>query len=176
LIGRRSLSLALAIDLQAGVRGTAVVPAKAGTHNHRISFCEDCLLLNTTDGFRGMGPPPGRRGGGVSGFLPSPGGCTARTLSSPARKNISLFRISDLPYGADIPPRHEGRTRRHETRGGMRWTWGCRQTCGTLRGRRNRVVPTPRRWRQVSRRLQRPCCGAMVANKHWLTKESAYKP
>src|SRR5579871_1892750 len=41
------------------------------------------------------------------------------------------------------------------------------------RGRRSRVVPTPRRWRQVLRRLQKACREAMVANKHWLTKESA---
>jgi len=42
-------------------------------------------------------------------------------------------------------------------------------------GRRNRVVPTPRRWRQV-RAKPKGFAEAMVAIKHWLTKESAYKP
>src|SRR3954454_14636369 len=34
----------------------------------------------------------------------------------------------------------------------MRWTWMAPLTNGTERGRRSRVVLTPRRWRQVLRR------------------------
>ena len=33
-----------------------VVPAKAGTHNPRTSFCEDSPPPNATERFRGMGP------------------------------------------------------------------------------------------------------------------------
>jgi hypothetical protein len=49
-----------------------------------------------------------------------------------------------------IPPRSRGAARdRHETRGGMRWTRAALLTMARIRGRQNRVVLTPRRWRQV---------------------------
>jgi hypothetical protein len=43
------------------------------------------------------------------------------------------------------------------------------------RGRRNRVVLTPRRWRQVQAK-PKGFAGMTVANEHWFTEESAYKP
>jgi hypothetical protein len=53
-------------------------------------------------------------------------------------------------YFRPVPPRQEGRMRyRHETRGGMRWTRHVRTTDDVVRGRRSRVVLTPRRWCQV---------------------------
>jgi len=52
-------------------------------------------------------------------------------LSRPTRKNISLFRISDFQYFAAHPASTQGAYRdRHDTRGGLRWTWRCCQTCG----------------------------------------------
>src|ERR1700684_2071636 len=49
-----------------------------------------------------------------------------------------------------IPAQHRGAFRdRHERRAGMRWTRVALLTRALIRGRRSRVVLTPRRWRQV---------------------------
>ena len=48
-----------------------------------------------------------------------------------------------------------GGSRSSRTRGGMRWTRQLRIDESKQRGRRSRVVPTPRRWRQVSRKYPR---------------------
>jgi len=39
----------------------------------------------------------------------------------------------------------------------MRWTRLCRRRTAHVRGLRRRVVPTPRRWRQVSREAPKAC-------------------
>jgi len=48
-------------------------------------------------------------------------------------------------------------------------------TTGIIPGRRNCVVLSPRRWRQVQAKLT-SFAKATVANEHWFTEESAYKP
>ena len=53
------------------------------------------------------------------------------------------------------PVPHEGRSRSSRTWSGMRWTLTAPLTNGARGGRRSRVVLTPRRWRQVSRKLPR---------------------
>jgi hypothetical protein len=59
-------------------------------------------------------------------------------------------------YLAAVLPRLEGRTRdRHETWGRMRWTQFVSPDERHRCGRPNRVVLTPRRWRQVSRNFPR---------------------
>ena len=51
-----------------------------------------------------------------------------------------------------IPSRTEGRFAIVTDVGhGMRWTWAAHLTRALIRGRRSRVVLTPRRWRQVDR-------------------------
>jgi hypothetical protein len=52
-------------------------------------------------------------------------------------------------------PTEEGRSRTSRTRGGDAVAADALTDERSKRGRRNRVVPTPRRWRQVSRTLQR---------------------
>src|SRR5216683_4168378 len=56
----------------------------------------------------------------------------------------------------------------------MRWTRSLRKTNASARGRRSRVVLTPRRWRQVARNV----CGATVARKpvHRGEREVSRKP
>ena len=95
-----------------------------------------------------------------------------RNAAAPPNRNFasgirlgSAFKTREQKYRAcifpkisnhrDIPPRQEGRSRTSRTRGGMRWTWMCLTDERRKRGRRSRVVPTPRRWRQVSRIFQR---------------------
>jgi hypothetical protein len=48
-----------------------------------------------------------------------------------------------------VPPHMRGVSRSSRTRGGMRWTRMVLLTRAPVRGRRSRVVLTPRRWRQV---------------------------
>src|ERR1700677_4088830 len=63
-----------------------------------------------------------------------------------------------------IPAQHRGAFRdRHERRVGMRWTRAALLTRALICGRRSRVVPTPRRWRQVPGKQS--FLGAMVATK-----------
>jgi hypothetical protein len=55
-----------------------------------------------------------------------------------------------------IPAQYRGAFRdRHERKVGMRWTRMALLTRALSCGRRSRVVLTPRRWRQVSRRYPR---------------------
>src|SRR5213075_1048050 len=56
-------------------------------------------------------------------------------------------QISDL--NPPVSPDKRGGSRSSRTRGGMRWTRRLRRTSAADRGRRRRVVLTPRRWRQV---------------------------
>ena len=103
-----------------------------------------------------------------------PTGGDYQLLSTPASKNISIYRISDLTHDPVIPPRlTEGRI-------------AVVTTCEAGRGGREsavrRAAPTrtakwcgpgaPKLWRQVLRR--------MSARRRWqtrgFTEESAYKP
>ena len=71
--------------------------------------------------------------------------------SSPLRKNFP-FRVSPKshPYFPPSRPHLEGRIAIVTDVGyGMRWTQTARLTSALPRGRRSRVVLTPRRWRQV---------------------------
>ena len=79
---------------------------------------------------------------------------SSNLLSSPFRKNILIFRRRKSPYIRSRPAPLEGRLAyRHETRGGMRWSprTGAFDEGWRRRGRRSRVVLTPRRWCQASR-------------------------
>jgi hypothetical protein len=72
--------------------------------------------------------------------LPSP-------VSSP-----KIFHFAPDPNHSYIPHRpvpQRGVSRSSRTRGGMRWTWTVLLTRAPFRGRRSRVVLTPRRRRQV---------------------------
>ena len=86
-------------------------------------------------------------------------------------KNISLCPSGKSSLQArPVPCPHEGRTRRHE-----RWVRDAMDADGakdegTFCGRRSRVVPTPRRWRQV-------LAGSNPRGRRWqkspVTEESA---
>jgi hypothetical protein len=78
----------------------------------------------------------------------NPSGKSAKTRPAPLRKIIFFTCVPDTPQNDSILP-GKGRCARHDTRGGMRWTWSLRQTSASVRGRRSRVVLTPRCWRQV---------------------------
>jgi hypothetical protein len=72
-------------------------------------------------------------------------------LSSPAAKNISLFdlvetTIEHLPSRTHQEGRYASVT---NVERGMRWTLMAPQDERCVRGRRSRVVLTPRRWCQV---------------------------
>src|SRR5690242_12971866 len=75
----------------------------------------------------------------------------AALMSSPRRKNISLPFFGKACLTVSVPPSPEGRFAIvTSVGGGMRWP--CRRARRARRcGRRNRVVPIPRRWDQVSR-------------------------
>ena len=74
-------------------------------------------------------------------------------VSSPAMKNILLYRKCKSVYNRISPRHHEGRSRdRHGTWCGLRWTLAasarckpCRRKRGSVR--RSRVVLAPRPWR-----------------------------
>jgi hypothetical protein len=81
-------------------------------------------------------------------------------LSIVRSKNISVFRKFDQCYGPCIPPRlKRGDRERHERGARDAMDADALTDERRRRGRRSRVVPTPRRWRQVSRLLQRPARG-----------------
>jgi hypothetical protein len=87
---------------------------------------------------------------------PAPKREFSQALQSDLGRPVPLAEINRFSpnaidgYFRAVPPRQEGRMRyRHETRGGMRWTRHVRTTNDVVRGRRSRVVLTPRRWRQV---------------------------
>ncbi len=92
----------------------------------------------------------------------NPTGKSPKSLSSPAAKNIPLS-----PSGKSViwirpshPMRGAGRDR-HERAVGCGGRESLRKTNAGRRGRRSRVVPTPRRWRQVRENISR----ATVARK-----------
>ena len=70
-------------------------------------------------------------------------------LSSPFCKNILIFRSSKSPYNPRRPVPQRGGSRSSRTRDRMRWTQAAPKTRAFNCGRQNRVVLTPRRWRQV---------------------------
>ena len=78
-----------------------------------------------------------------------PTGKSLNCLSSPLCKNISLPTAPKSVHCARRLVPKRGGSRSSRTRGGMRWTLMARLTNGAERGRRSRVVLTPRRWRQV---------------------------
>jgi hypothetical protein len=77
-------------------------------------------------------------------------------VQSPSAK---IFSFPSDPNHLHIPRHpgpHKGAFRdRHERRAGMRWTQVALLTRALACGRRSRVVLTPRRWRQVSRKYPR---------------------
>ena len=80
-----------------------------------------------------------------------PTGKSSGIVSSPFRKNISLRRLLETPLVIPaVPPRIEGRIAIVTNVGcGMRWTRVAGQDGLRRRGRRSRVVLTPRCWRQL---------------------------
>jgi hypothetical protein len=54
-----------------------------------------------------------------------------------------------------VSPDERGVAQRHQRAGRMRWTRKLRLTSVAFRGRRSRVVPAPRCWRQVPRATSR---------------------
>ena len=70
-------------------------------------------------------------------------------LSSPAVKNIFVRTRPKSLHIFYRPAPHRGVSRSSRTRSGMRWTRAALLTRAQARGRRSRVVLTPRRWRQV---------------------------
>src|SRR6202035_4488583 len=101
------------------------------------------------------------------GFCPTGKSATVRpvALSSPSRKNISVFpKAKSLLYLPPSRPHPEGRFAIVTDVGnGMRWTQAARLTSALPCGRRSRVVLTPRRWRQVLEKQS--FFGMTVANK-----------
>jgi hypothetical protein len=67
----------------------------------------------------------------------------------------SYQKFFAFPFGRNTstrsthPTPQRGVSRSSRTRGGMRWTWAARRRTRPPRGRRSRMVLTPRRWRQV---------------------------
>ena len=102
-------------------------------------------VLNDSDGFR-------------EGLNPSCDRClTGKSVKSCLAPFAKIFRFALYPNHFYIPRRpvpHEGRSRSSRTWDGMRWTRRRADECAE-RGRRSRVVLTPRRWRQVSRDIPR---------------------
>jgi hypothetical protein len=107
---------------------------------------------------------------GPSGKSPQP---VIFRLSSPFRKNISVFPKRKFGYMICHPVPKEGRWPSSRTWGGERWTRRCRRApviAGrawpvsdhtarrrtVLKRTQNRVVLTPQGWRQVSRRFCEP--------------------
>jgi|SRR5579883_2043343 len=97
-------------------------------------------------------------------------------LSSPAHKNISIYRNSDSAHIAAIPLRFaEGRfadvTRREA---GMRWTRMCRGRTAWRRTAKSCGPGAPKLRRQVQAKLK------ASRGRRWqtrrFTEESAYKP
>src|SRR5665647_2298021 len=70
-------------------------------------------------------------------------------LSSPFCKNILIFRRRKSVYIHHRPVPQRGGSRSSRTRDRMRWTQAAPKTRALNCGRQNRVVLTPRRWRQV---------------------------
>jgi hypothetical protein len=79
-------------------------------------------------------------------------GKSPKTCPAPIEKIFRLPRRGkSVAYLRPSHPTRGAARDRHETRGGMRWTWLCRQTNGAGCVRQKRVVLTPRCRRQVAR-------------------------
>ena len=78
-----------------------------------------------------------------------PDGQITDSLSSPFRKNILIFRRRKSVYIHHRPVPQRGGSRSSRTRDRMRWTQAAPKTRALNCGRQNRVVLTPRRWRQA---------------------------
>ena len=107
-----------------------------------------------------MPPSPDDRGAsGVVLQLICPTGAGAKLLSIPCRKNIQLFRISDLPYSRVRSALARGVSRAPRTWCGMWWTGRCREASGS--GADGEVVWFWRAQatRQAVVQLQRRCGG-----------------
>jgi hypothetical protein len=107
----------------------------------------ECYLLHTRSCFLRLPRPPEQTPKGVTG----PDGQISKSVSSPLRKNISVhFRRKSPVYLPPSRTHKRGVSRSSRTLGaGMRWTRQRQETNDVVRGRRSRVVLTPRRWRQV---------------------------
>jgi hypothetical protein len=86
-----------------------------------------------------------------------PTGCFTRSMSRAGRKDISLpSELKSLLSPAPSRAPREGRLAIVTDVGrGMRWTRRRAGRSAHARGRRSRVVLTPRRWRQVAQRYLR---------------------
>jgi len=85
---------------------------------------------------------------GSRGDLPD--GLFCKIAVQPSLQKYFAFAVGQIKFTTrPVPPRSEGRTRRHE-----RWVRDAMDAVATQderrwRGRRSRVVLAPRRWRQV---------------------------
>jgi hypothetical protein len=113
----------------------------------------------------GSGPDPVQSGQVVRRRTQGPGIIYRRSrarranrdsLSSPSRKNILVHFKAKSLHRPPRPASQEGRFAIVTDVGcGMRWTRQRQKTNDIARGRRSRVVLTPRRWRQV---LEKASC------------------
>ena len=76
-------------------------------------------------------------------------GLICLTCPAPFAKIIPLASDPNQFISLAVSSHQRGGSRSSRTRGGMRWTPIAPLTNGAERGRRSRVVLTPRRWRQV---------------------------
>ncbi len=87
---------------------------------------------------------------------------TIQAVSTCPVPPAKIFRFPSDANHLHVPCRpvpQRGGSRSSRTRGGMRWTWVAHLTRARPSGRRSRVVLTPRRWRQVSRKAMSALTG-----------------
>src|ERR1700680_2483287 len=70
-------------------------------------------------------------------------------VQPPLQKYSAFPKTQITSISTAVPSQERGDTRSSRTRDGMRWTRAVSLTNDTESGRRNRVVLTPRCWRQV---------------------------
>ena len=91
--------------------------------------------------------------GTTCGWFDLPVGQSPRFHRKPVQPCLEkYFAFSETQISCIDDPSRPGKrgvSRSSRTRGGMRWTRLLRKTNGAARGRRSRVVLTPRRWRQA---------------------------
>jgi len=91
-----------------------------------------------------------------------PDGLSRNFPVQPLCEKFSAFPVGQITFiNSPRPASTRGAYASSRTWGGMRWTRAAHGRMRLTRGRRSRVVLTPRRWRQVRGKTPR----AMVANK-----------
>ena len=169
------------------------MPSRRGSCQHRTKHCGSAdqsefhhaflrfVLMRYLDPFQALKFPAAhfslvwRRGSFiVNATRPIAAGRGERSRNHLFRnfRNSACGRTQISHIYSAVSPHSRGVSRSSRTRGGMRWTRAALLTRALACGRRSRVVPTPRRWRQVGgsamSALSGPTRGilpAMVTNK-----------